>query len=169
MMCENKNTFSSFFTLNVKTLSIILLLFISNITLGQNTDKEAVKTVINRLFEGMKKGDSTIARSVFHQNAITQTIGFSKKTEKNYFHFDSRLNDFMKSIGTPHSQQWDERPGEFDIKIDNQMAQVWVPYEFYLDGKFNHCGVDIFTLYKESFDWKIIYLVDTMRKDNCIK
>ncbi len=166
--------------LNYKSGLIILIILLISVktTFAQSPEKEEVKVAINRLFEGMRKGDSTMAWSVFHTKAITQSIGFSSKTGKNYINTDNRLNSFMTSIGTPHTEVWDEQPGEFDIKIDQQMAQVWVPYQFYLGGKFSHCGVDIFTLYNEGYNadqsqtksnWKIVYLIDTMRKDNCTK
>ena len=153
----------------MKIILTFLLLAISCQTFAQSNDNEAIKSTINRLFEGMKKGDSVIVRSVFHPKAILQSVGFSTKNNKNYFNSDSRLEGFFKSIGTPHADVWDEKPGNYDIKVDNQMAQVWVSYAFYLGGKFNHCGIDNITLYKEEKDWKIIYLIDTVRKDNCIK
>ncbi len=163
---------------NKLVLATIIFTFIFEKTKAQDIEKEAVKATINRLFEGMRKGDSTIARSVFHQKAITQNIGFSAKTGKNYINTENRLDGFLKAIGTPHTDIWDEQPGEFDIKIDNQMAQVWVPYQFFLGGKFSHCGVDVFTLYNENYNadpnltksnWKILYLTYTMRTKDCIK
>ena len=144
---------------------------------SQKNEKIEIKATINKLFAAMKAGDSTMARSVFHPNAILESVGFSEKTGKNYFHYERNLDGFIKSIGSPHAEVWEEIPGKYEIKIDNQLAQVWVPYEFYLSGKFSHCGVDIFTLYNDNFsaktatkaNWKIAYLIYTMRKEKCIK
>jgi hypothetical protein len=44
------------------------------------------------------------------------------------------------------------------------MAHVWAPYEFYINDKLSHTGVNTFTLFKEKDIWKIIYLIDTRRK-----
>ena len=153
----------------MRTILALILLTFSSQSFAQSNDNEAIKATINRLFEGMKKGDSAIARSVFHPKAILQSVGFSAKNNKNYFNSESRLEGFFKSIGTPHAEVWDEKPGNYEIKIDSQMAQVWVSYEFYLGGQFNHCGIDNITLFKEEKDWKIIYLIDTERKENCVK
>ena len=80
---------------------------------------------------------------------------------------DGSLSGFLHSIGTPHDKVYDERIMDYLIKIDGPMASVWTPYKFYLGEQFSHCGVNSFQLMKKSEGWKIIYLVDTRRKDNC--
>ena len=47
------------------------------------------------------------------------------------------------------------------------MAHVWAPYEFWYNGEFSHCGVNSFQLFKEEDTWKIIYLIDSRRKEDC--
>jgi hypothetical protein len=32
---------------------------------------------------------------------------------------------------------------------------VWLPYDLYLDGKWSHCGVDVFTLVRQEGAWRI--------------
>lgn len=162
-------------TIIYKIIFCTFVLF-TNHSFSQNTEKQAVIATINRLFEGMKAGDSTIAHSVFHPKAVLQSMGFSAKTQNNYLKAEARLEEFLKAIGTPHAETWDESPGKYEVKIDNQMAQVWVPYQFYMGGKFSHCGIDNITLFNENWNlvgkaanWKIIYLVDTVRKENCVK
>lgn len=80
----------------------------------------------------MKNGDISIVRMVFHPKAIIQGIGFSEKTNSSYFKFESRFEGFMKAIGTPHTEVWNEIPDQYEIRIDRQMEHVWMPNEFYL-------------------------------------
>jgi hypothetical protein len=54
-----------------------------------------------------------------------------------------------------------ERGYRGEAKVDGPIAMVWLPYDFHLDGKWSHCGVDIFTLIKGSDGWKIASLVYT--------
>ena len=56
---------------------------------------------------------------------------------------------------------------DFDINIHKGMASAWVPYEFYIDEKFSHCGVDIFTLFEMDGIWKIISVAYTVEKEHC--
>jgi hypothetical protein len=57
----------------------------------------------------------------------------------------------------------------YDIKIDDNMAIAWTPYEFYITDKFSHCGVNVFTLIKTEQGWKIAGIIDTRRKEKCVK
>jgi len=64
-------------------------------------------------------------------------------------------------------QKWDERLLDYNIQVDGNMANVWTPYEFWFNGTFSHCGVNSFQLFNDNGNWKIIYLMDTRRKEGC--
>jgi len=53
---------------------------------------------------------------------------------------------------------------DYKIQIDGPLAHVWTPYEFYVNGKLSHSGVNSFTLFKEKDAWQIIHIIDTRRK-----
>jgi Putative lumazine-binding len=152
-----------------KYLIFLFLIAFNNLLSAQKADKEAIKALINKLFEGMQKSDSAMAYSVFHPSAKLNTIGFSQKTNQNYFVSENRVTGFLEAIAKPKTELLYEKATSYDIKIDGNMAEAWVPYTFHLGSKFSHCGVDNFVLFKEEATWKIIYLVDTTRKDNCAK
>ncbi|HEY4150385.1 MAG TPA: hypothetical protein VGM41_15710, partial [Chitinophagaceae bacterium] len=59
----------------------------------------------------------------------------------------------------------DERIQFETIRIDGALAIVWAPYQFFYNGKLNHCGADSFQLVRSNGKWKIQYLIDTRRKD----
>ncbi|MDP9079767.1 MAG: nuclear transport factor 2 family protein [Bacteroidota bacterium] len=149
-----------------KLLPAIILLLISISTFAQQSATDGVKQSINTMFDAMRKGDSTLLKSVFAKEMVLQSVS-TGKDGKSAISTDS-ANDFAKIIGTPHTGVYDERIVYGDIKIDGDLASVWAPYKFYLGDKFSHCGVDVFSLMKTANGWKIIYIVDTRRKDNCI-
>jgi hypothetical protein len=39
--------------------------------------------------------------------------------------------------------------------VNGGVAMVWYPYDFYLNGAWSHCGVDIFTFVKTDGKWRI--------------
>jgi hypothetical protein len=127
----------------------------------------AVKQAINTLFDGMRKGDSTMLRSVFSKTMVLQSI--SNKADGTAVLAVEKADDFVKAVGTPHKGTWDERVTFDAVKIDGDLASVWAPYKFYLNDKFSHCGVDVFQLMKTATGWKIIYIVDTGRTGNCVE
>jgi hypothetical protein len=147
---------------------IILIAIIANCSIAsaQQTAVEAVKQTVNNMFTAMRKSDSTLLRSTFAKDIVFQ--GVSTKNGTSSLVTDNP-NDFIKMVGTPHKGIYDERIVFQDIKIDGDLASVWAPYKFYLDDKFSHCGVDVFQLMKTTAGWKIIYIVDTRRKDNCVE
>ena len=133
---------------------------------SQNLNEEAaVKATINLLFDGMRNSDTTMLKKAFAPNNTMQTIVKTKdgkamvKTES--------LANFIKSVGAPHSEKYDERIVFTKILIDDNLASVWTDYKFYIGEKFSHCGVNSFQLFKGDDGWKIIYLIDTRRKDKC--
>lgn len=155
-----------FYIYTMRKILIILIFTISNITAYcQQTETDAVKKTVNTMFDAMRKGDSTLLKSVFSKDMVLQSISNNK--EGKAILSTEKADGFIKAIGTPHSAVYDERITFGDIKIDGDLASVWAPYKFYLGDKFSHCGVDVFQLMKTTDGWKIIYIVDTRRKDNC--
>jgi len=149
-----------------KLILILFCLFLSFASFAQQADVAAIKQTINTLFDAMRKTDSTMLRSTFAKGMVLQSIG--KVKDGSVTLITESPDDFAKSVGTPHKGIYDERITFQDIKIDGELASVWAPYKFYVDDKFSHCGVDVFQLMKTTaVGWKIIYIVDTRRKDGC--
>ena len=98
---------------------------------------------------------------IFHQRISNDKNGKATLSTEN-------AGDLVKQIGTPHQEVYDERIVYDTIKIDGDLACVWAPYKFYLGDQFSHCGVDVFQLMRTADGWKVIYIGDTKRKDNCI-
>ncbi len=130
------------------------------------SDEDGVKAAIRTMFDGMRAGDSSMVHSVISDEAVMKTIGRDRETRKPVVR-ESALADFLKQVGTPHDAVWDEKVLSFEIKIDGPMATAWVPYEFYVGENFSHCGVNNFTLFKSDSAWKIIYLIDTRKREGC--
>ncbi|KUJ52605.1 nuclear transport factor 2 family protein [Chryseobacterium sp. JAH] len=139
-----------------------VLMFLSSFCFAQNTDQNAVKETVERLFVGMKSADTTIIKSVFADAAILQTI-----TKNNTVKTD-KVQDFVDSISKLSKNDADERIKFEAVHIDGSLASVFTPYEFYFKGKFSHCGANSFQLVKQNNIWKIQYLIDT-RRTNCNK
>ena len=62
----------------------------------------------------------------------------------------------------------DERMGRADVRVDGDLASVWVPYRFYTADAFSHCGTNAFTLVREPGGaWAILEATYTRRTDDC--
>lgn len=140
------------------------ILLISQHAISQ-TDEAQIRNTITSLFDGMRKGDSAMVRSAFSPNAVMQTI-VKNKEGKVIVHTET-VEAFASFVGKPHKEVYDEKISFSSIKIDAELATAWTPYQFFLDDKFLHCGVNSFQLVKIEGQWKIQYIIDTRRKTGC--
>ena len=131
-------------------------------TYGQVSDKEQVIAVVDRLFTGMRQGDSAQVHQVFASSAQLHTI------EETGLH-ETSLEQFLTAVGTPHKEVWDERVTEYSVEVDGPLATVWTPYRFYRGDTFSHCGVNAFQLVWYEKAWKILQITDTRREEACEK
>lgn len=142
-------------------IGILLLSVLPVFGFSQTAEESLIKASINSLFDGMKTSDSSKISNAFSKNAVLQTITKNGEVK------NENINDFAISISKAEKQSLDERITFSNILIDGNLASVWTPYEFYYQGKFSHCGVNSFQLVKSDNEWKIQYIIDTRRKDNC--
>ncbi len=141
----------------------IFFLLISSFSFAQNTSEKEIIKPIENLFQAMKSADSLGVKNAFSNSAIMQTFGKNQEIRTD------KVDDFAKQVGASQAGDLDERFSISKILVDGNMASVWVPYQFYYKGNFSHCGVNSFQLVKIKNEWKIQYIIDTRRKDNCTK
>ncbi|MDE5430670.1 nuclear transport factor 2 family protein [Elizabethkingia meningoseptica] len=145
----------------MKSSLILILGLTSGLFFSQVSEEEVVKATVNRLFNGMKNSDPEGVKSSFTKTAILQTIAKTGEVK------NENIEGFAQSVAAVSKNTLDERIVFSAIHIDGNLASVWTPYQFYFNGKFSHCGVNSFQLVKENSIWKIQYIIDTRRKDNC--
>jgi ketosteroid isomerase-like protein len=57
-----------------------------------------------------------------------------------------------------------ERGFDAEVRVSGPVASVWLPYDFHRDGKWSHCGVDVFTLIRVEAGWRIASLAYTVEQ-----
>lgn len=50
------------------------------------------------------------------------------------------------------------------VHVDENVAVVWTPYHFTIDGRVDHCGTDIISLLKVHEHWLIVGMADNSRE-----
>lgn len=137
----------------------LILLGLSTFCFGQQN--QDIEKPIRNLFLAMKNADPELLKSVFTENAVLQTI-----TKDGSVKSDS-IQEFIASVSKFSKGELEERIVVDVVHTDGNLASVFTPYSFYLKGKFSHCGANSFQLVKQNNNWKIQYIIDTRRKDNC--
>lgn len=129
------------------------------------TPEQEVEAVIRSLFDGMRQKNAEQVAAAFAAEGLMQTV--QQRPEGTTVGGNS-VADFVKRIAnTPAGTVLDERILSYQIKVDGAMASAWTPYKFYVNETFSHCGVNSFQLVKLAGGWKIVYIIDTRRKEPC--
>jgi hypothetical protein len=143
----------------MKKILLTFSLFAAQILFAQEAD---IKKSITTFFDGLHAGDTIKIQSVCSKHLLLQSI--ADKPERAKLSVEDK-SEFYESIGAlPKGLKIEERLLDYKIQIDGPMAHVWTPYEFYIDGKLSHKGVNSFQLFNDNGVWKIVYIIDTRRK-----
>lgn len=129
------------------------------------TDSAAIHQVVTKLFDGMRTRDTAAMRGLFHEPVAMRSVSF--RQGKPVVEADG-LEDWLKGVGSaPDTLLFDERLGPLQLRVDGNLASVWVYYEFYVNTRFSHCGADSFQFGRTDGGWKIILLADSRRRQGC--
>jgi hypothetical protein len=128
---------------------------------AQAPQDTAVLAVINRMFEGFAKKDTTIIRSTLHDDVKLVTAVTNR--EGKAVVLSTPMDKFLQGIASAPGKL-DERLFDPEVRVDGNLATVWVLYEFWHDDKYSHCGFDSFQLARTEAGWKIFSIADTRRK-----
>ena len=114
------------------------------------------------LFEGMAKRDADAIRKPLLTGGTMVLMRDGKPTQMTFEAFADR-------VGKPGTTHIEERIHGPLVRIDHDLAVVWAPFEFLVDGKIDHCGTDLFNLVRTDDKWLIASVADTGRKDCSVK
>jgi len=150
----------------MKQLLLFCLLLIGIPINAQDAEKYAVQKTIEAFFDGFHKQDSIAIKETVASEVTLQTIA-EDSLGKAYVRTED-FSKFLKNIvGIPKTMKFQETITSYSIQVDGPMANAWTAYEFHVNDAFSHCGVNSFQLIKQEDKWKIIYLIDTRRKEGC--
>lgn len=136
----------------------LLLLFLASFVSAAD-DVSPVATA-QKLFDAMKAHDGSAANALFLPGATLSSIGANGKVSV------SSTDDFSKRLSASKAE-WLERIWKPKVLEQGAIAVVWAEYDFHLNGKFSHCGIDSFTLLKTDTGWKIASISYTHETSSC--
>jgi len=135
--------------------------FSALLLLAQSTEEKDVLAAAQRIFDGMAAHDAAMIRSVLLPDArLYSARGDSAPVA-------IPAEDFATRIAAVQGAVQERFTGAPTVSIRGRIAHVWGEYEFLRDGKFNHCGVDSFSLLKTAEGWKVAAISDTSETVGC--
>lgn len=153
----------------IHRLGIVLFLagaitsgFLINSLHAATAEEQAVLAPITAMFDAMAKRDAAAFKKPLLAGGGLVLMRDGKPTQLT---FDA----FADLVGKPGKAQIAERIHDPLVRIDNDLAVVWAPFEFLVDGKVDHCGTDLFNLVRVDGQWLVASIADTGRKDCAAK
>ena len=123
-----------------------------------SAEQQAVLSPITQLFDGMAKRDAAAMKEPLLGGGTMVLMRDGKPSQMTF-------EEFAERVGKPGTTHIQERIHDPLVRIDHDLAVVWAPFEFLVDGKVNHCGTDLFNLVHTDGKWVIASIADTGRND----
>ncbi len=122
-------------------------------------EEQAVLAPVSALFDGMAKRDAEAIKKQVLPGGTMVLMRDGKPTQMTF-------EAFADEVSKPDKTHIEERIHHPLVRIDHDLAVVWAPFEFLVDGKVAHCGTDLFNMVRTDGKWLVASVADTGRK-NC--
>jgi len=124
---------------------------------GQSAQDLSVLAPIDAMFQGMTKRDPSAIKAAALPGATLVLMRDGKPEQMT-------IETFADHFGKPTEKHMEERIHDPLVRIDHDLAVVWAPFEFLVDGKKDHCGTDLFNIVHTDGKWLIAGIADTGTK-----
>jgi hypothetical protein len=126
--------------------------------LSQSAEDKAVLAPIQAMFDGMSRRDAAAIKAPTLPGGMMVLMRDGKPAQMTF-------EAFAERVGKPGTTQIEERIHDPLVRIDHDLAVVWAPFDFLVDGKVDHCGTDLFNVVRIDGKWTIASVADTGTKD----
>lgn len=151
-------TFFLRIALVLSTSGAIVAGFLPTLPEASNSEQQEILAPVKAMFEGMAKRDASAIKESLLPGGTMVLMRDGKPVQMTFDAFADR-------VARPGTAHIEERIHDPLVRIDHDLAIVWAPFEFLVDGKVDHCGTDLFTLVRSDKKWLIASIADTGRKD----
>ena len=129
------------------------------------TSADSALAVVVRLFEAMHAKDSLAIAATFDTSAAL--LGYTRQGGQERV-TRTPVAEFARIIaGIPADTEIEESIWDSEVRVDGNLAVVWTPYAFLINGAISHCGYDAVMLMRFATGWKIVVIADTRRWEGC--
>ena len=135
---------------------------LSGFRAAPSAEEQAVLAPIQALFDGMANRDAAAIKAAALPGGTMVLMRGGKPTQMT-------LESFADRVGRPGTTHNRESIHDPLVRIDNDVAVVWAPFDYSIDGTIDHCGTDLFDMVKVEGKWLVASVTDTGRKDCAAK
>ena len=125
-----------------------------------DAERSAVLAAVDSLFSSMTRLDTIASRAILVPGAVFYHIVPGREVRTTV---DTA---YLRSLATM-TLKLQERIWSPRVEVHGPIAEVWTRYDFHVDGKFSHCGIDDFSLVKSDGRWRIASATYTIEQTGC--
>jgi len=144
-------------------LPLLLLVSASSANATPAQDRREILRVVQQLFDGLAaRSPERILALVVPEGTITAHVGSGPSASMRA----QRWQDWANGLRSGAERLYEEMHSP-QVRVRGNMASVWTEYTFRRDGRFSHCGVDLFDMAKVGGRWRILNLTFTRETTGC--
>ena len=142
---------------------VFIVVLASGAARAQDADRTAILVVVQTFLDVVGSRDIEAARRVMLPDGkiVSSRDEDGKPTHRMQSHQEF-LDSLVKGQGKSLERMWNP-----EVRIHGSIATVSTPYDFHRDGKFSHCGTDVFNLVKTAEGWRIAGAMWTIQRTGC--
>jgi hypothetical protein len=142
---------------------ILVALLFARVVHGQSAqsadaEMRAAIAVADSVLVALSSGDNATLKRLTLDSAIVGGVGVRSGTER------LSVSSWARYTSRTGPSDFTERGFGATARVQDRVAQVWVPYDLYVGKTWSHCGVDAFTLLKSEGRWRVASLIYTIEQ-----
>jgi hypothetical protein len=123
-----------------------------------HTDSAAAIAVADSVLAALSSRDGKTLAHLTLDSAVVGGVGLRNGVER------SSLRTWALYINPSELPSFTERGFDATARVQDRVAQVWMPYDLYVGETWSHCGVDTFTLMRREGRWRVAALIYTIEQ-----
>jgi hypothetical protein len=144
-------------TLTLLLPAAVLLVSPSSATSQEpTTDEEQILALAHEALEAISEEDPIALTDLMIEGAIVLAIPPGGGSP--------RLSTREENRSRPMTADLVERGFDGRAEVYSDLGTVWLPYDFYREGEWSHCGVDLFEMVRVEGEWMISSLAYTIEQ-----
>ena len=130
----------------------------------QSGEEGAVLEATDRYFKAISEKD--VAAQAAMQTSDGMTYQW-RPTNDGGMHITAHPTSYWSDPSRDDGRVIRERYWSPSVMIRGGIAVVWAPYEFWIDGKTNHCGIDVLDFVRVDGKWLVANATWTVEPNAC--
>jgi hypothetical protein len=131
---------------------------------AQSGEESAVLVVMDRYLAAVSADD---VRAIAALQTPEGTTYRARAVEGGGWDVVAHPNSYWVDPSRVDGHKHRERYWSPTVLVRGAIAVVWAPYEFWIDGKTSHCGIDVFDMVKIGGAWRVSNAMWTVEPGAC--